>query len=76
MNNDDKALPHIEFDGYQQYIYPGLTKRELFAAMAMQGLAQGASVGNILAGVDGSLAEASCILADNLIAELAKKDGK
>ena len=45
----------------------GLTKRELFAAMAMQGLC-----GNSAIGLDLNFAEISVRLADDLLKELAK----
>jgi len=42
MKNADKSIypfPHQNSDGYMQYdVHTGLTKREYFAAMAMQGL--------------------------------------
>lgn len=58
---DDRQLP-IEF---------GLTKRELFAAMAMQGLC---SVGHGWIGNADmpEVARRAVLMADNLLAELAK----
>lgn len=57
---------------------PGLTRRELFAAMAMQGLSANHEVQVALAQIDGNLeewiAKASVQAADALIAELEKSD--
>lgn len=42
MKNADKPAMPIEFNGFGQYApecYSGLSKREYFASMAMQGLA-------------------------------------
>lgn len=74
-NEDSKkykelAFPHIELDTYsgkpcnQHY---GLTKRELFSAMAMQGLI---SKGNLYS--PESIAKRSVECADALLAELNK----
>lgn len=60
MTGSEPAFPHMYDDG--------LTKRELFAAMAMQG---------ILASpfrCESGFAELSVCAADQLIAELAKED--
>lgn len=46
--------------------YPGMTKRELFAAMAMQGMLANAVATNLV------VAASSVIMADALLAELAK----
>ena len=61
------AMPFIEKPEYQ-WNYSGLTKREHFAAMAMQG---------VLANHDGTddiqwIAKASVKIADALLKELAK----
>ena len=48
----------------------GLTKRELFAAMAMQGIASHGTAPGI---TDADVAEVACGLADALIAELNKE---
>lgn len=73
------AFPHVEptdSDGdivVQDY---GLTKRELFAGMAMQGLLADPEVGqevvSSLAEGAGRIAILSVIMADALLAELAK----
>jgi hypothetical protein len=55
---------------------PGLTKRELFAAMAMQGMVTALSEVNPHTGIirnrPQDVAELSALYADTLIAELAK----
>jgi hypothetical protein len=63
---NDGAYPLAADHGLQE----GLTKRELFAAMAMQGL-----IGTFDArqDTDRSLANASVIIADALIAALSKE---
>lgn len=69
----ENAFPHVELDTYSgkpcnQHF--GLTKRELFAAMAMQGiLANPERIG----GKDQELAQYSVMLADALITELNKE---
>ncbi|MBS5907830.1 MAG: hypothetical protein KIC84_11455 [Dysgonomonas mossii] len=69
----ENAFPHIELDTYSgkpcnQHF--GLTKRELFAAMAMQGiLANPEKIG----GKDQELTQYSVMLADALINELNKE---
>jgi hypothetical protein len=61
------AFPHIEQrDGYNVY-HPGLTKREYFAAMAMQAIITGIDELNPAVVSQQAVAEA-----DALIAELAK----
>ena len=51
--------------------YDGLTKRELFAAMAMQGLS--AKYGSTTPDTIDSIAEVAIRYSDSLIAELAKE---
>lgn len=69
----ENAFPNIELDTYSgkpcnQHF--GLTKRELFAAMAMQGiLANPERIG----GKDQELTQYSVMLADALINELNKE---
>lgn len=55
---------------------PGPTKRELFAAMAMQGelAAQSADLGEFTKGTEVSLARRSVELADALLAALAEEE--
>lgn len=63
MNNkDNSAYPH----NYSVSIQHGLTKREYFAAMAMQGLLVNSTVPTIL------VAEHSVTQADALLKELEK----
>jgi hypothetical protein len=62
------AFPHIEQrDGYNVY-HPGLTKREYFAAMAMQGLLASPKYPDGL----GHVGTDAVKFADDLIAALAK----
>lgn len=68
MNPNDFAFPAVLSENYESYD-PGLTKREYFAAMAMQGF---------LSGPDGSddadlTAKQARLHADALIAELNKE---
>ena len=62
---DDFAYPNQETQEWARST--GLTKRELFAAMAMQGL-----IGTDLSGSAADLAVVSIQAADALIAELSK----
>lgn len=60
------------------YSYHGLTKREYFAAMAMQGILANSTLTTILAGnnampAEGEVAKASLYQADELITELNKQ---
>lgn len=71
---NESAYPHLD-ESCQRVDEtehaPGLTKREYFAAMAMQGLLVGASVG--CAGSEPEdIARDACKTADALIAELNK----
>lgn len=65
MNGDESAFP----DGTQ---YSGLTKRELFAAMAMKEFSRNATWDDIKDGAD-ELAECAILCADALIAALSKE---
>jgi hypothetical protein len=71
MSNNaiEPAFPIIHADG-QGLQYWGLSKRELFAAMAMQGILSAQTNGNGIA--DTQIAEWSVQNADVLLAELAK----
>jgi hypothetical protein len=63
------AFPHIEQrDGYNVY-HPGLTKREYFAALTMQGLLACPAEGEIC---EAGMSRLAVSIADSLIAELAK----
>ena len=91
MSGNEPAFPHAEYEGRAEIetghtelvtfmAQPGLTKRELFAAMAMQGVVGDyesmrmfqakASASNRT--ISEQLAIVSCHAADALIAELAK----
>lgn len=64
--------PVYPVTNYSETQYPGLSKRELFAAMAMQGLASVPSQGGV---TDAGIAHdvgAAVAYADALIAALAK----
>jgi hypothetical protein len=70
---DEPAFPILEhgIGGESFVLTPGLTKRELFAAMAMQGLARGAVIEN-----EDSIknhARRSVRYADALLSELQKE---
>lgn len=70
MNNADMpAMPTEKKVGDATYTSDGLTKREHFAAMAMQGLIHRASRGYSIA----DLAELSVVAADALLAELDRR---
>jgi hypothetical protein len=63
------AFPHIEQrDGYNVY-HPGLTKREYFAAMAMQGLL---SAPTDTLRLPSNVCSSALLFADELIDQLAK----
>lgn len=71
---NDPAYPVPNDRGYIRD-YDGLTKRELFAAMAMQALAQGICKMDdfgIITNAPNDVAEIACTYADALIAELNK----
>lgn len=55
-----------------QYVQGGLTKRELFAAMAMQGLLSNLAEIRKLRFKDREIEEFACMRADGLLQELAK----
>jgi hypothetical protein len=59
------AFPLISNDGY--IINAGLTKREYFAAMALQGLLANSNIQ-----LDGASANTAILFADALIEELSK----
>lgn len=57
--------------------YPGLTKRELFAALAMQGLLSNPNRWNtIVSEVGKSVGTEACAFADALLAALAPSSAK
>ena len=64
-NKDDCAFPA----GKEIHTESGLTKREIFAAMAMQGIISGDI--NKSSSIEG-VSKVSCAFADALIAELNK----
>lgn len=71
MRPEDMAYPstkEMECDANDGYGSMGLTKRELFAAMAMQGMAMRTTIL-----LDSELAFHSVQLADALIAALSKE---
>lgn len=74
----DPAFPQIRGDGYVPI--PGLSKRELFAAMAMQGLLVGCGgkLGNEYSAYahgpcNDAIVERALVVADKLLAALEKK---
>lgn len=70
MKNGNKSA-------FPQHHYPvadkGLTKREYFAAMALQGLLGGGNSNFSINGKEKPVNEAAVILADALLAELGEK---
>lgn len=76
-NANDPAYP-ISPDGAFSASSTGLTKRELFAAMAMQGILSGPKdfdIDGIPKTTASGYAEVAVSLADALLAELAKEPG-
>lgn len=70
---NDQAFPSTE-DGFNPH-HPGLTKREYFAGLALQGeLANSISAIRWQKGEADDLARRCVIFADALIKELEKKD--
>lgn len=69
MRGDDLAYPFASHAG-QPFL--GLEKRELFAAMAMQGMATQAHPLYETGHCNSAIAERSVLLADALITELSK----
>lgn len=83
MNANEPAFPRVDattekMTGNQVdfHVTGGLTKREYFAAMAMQGYLSkfGDDIGNVQNRTT-SIYEASVKVADGLLAELAKAEG-
>lgn len=72
MKTDPNSLIQNVFKGDGQGHYIGLTKREYFAALAMQGLAGNNNLSEASAD---SIIEWSVIMADTLVAELNKDGG-
>lgn len=74
-NPNDPAAPFVTWrspDGFSfKHMHPGLTKREHFAGLAMQGLLSGPDM-NVEPQI---VAKVSVRFADALIAELAKTEG-
>ena len=70
-NGDEPAYPR--WDLKQEEQRPGLTKRELFAAMAMQGLCLLGDGSYSLGPCNAAMVERSVVLADALLAELEKE---
>jgi hypothetical protein len=70
----DAAYPYAElnYDGSVYYQHPGLTKREYFAAMAMQGLLS--NLTEIEGFREHEIEEFAVMRADALIAELNKEN--
>lgn len=68
-NLENKDLPAFACasENYQQ---DGLTKREYFIAMAMQGLCVGKKIGELKQGECVDVAEAAVLIADALIYEI------
>ena len=77
MTAHDPAYPcetlHFTPAGYDRH--PGLTKRELFAAMAMQGMLSNPAICDMTSGEASRVALWANQCADALLAELAK-DGE
>jgi hypothetical protein len=73
-NADQMAFP-VQGADYAGSLYPekGLTKRELFAAMAMQGLAPAYAQGGDFA--EKHVAKGAVLVADALLAALEKNHG-
>ena len=80
MKNDSAFPRHVSVEAYSRghrtnnpiTVEGGLTKRELFAAMAMQGLIAGCYGGNNVGFTVSGNCVAAVEYADALIAELAK----
>ena len=72
MKNADMPAMPIELNGFGQYApeaYTGLTKREHFAAMAMQGIIS-APAGKFDVNSEVDIAYQSAVIADALLKEL------
>ena len=65
-NSDQSAFAAVAIDGNNSHFEAGLTKREYFAAIAMQGILSTGS------GHEKQIAEAAVIYADALLSELEK----
>lgn len=77
MNPNDPAFPKIEGLATNEYFNIancGLTKRELFAAIAMQGLIAGCFAGNNAGFTTKGNCVASVEYSDALIKELKEKE--
>ncbi len=88
MKLDEPAFPlSVQASGYKPELdLSGLTKRELFAAMAMQGFLAGACTAESMDGIQNGARERNCSIdefqaqiavaqADALLAELSKERG-
>ncbi len=78
IEDGTEILPYINepINKYKQHQFWGLTKRELFAAMAMQGLLSGHYTyfkGNVDACIPDEIAKEAVIISDALITELNKE---
>ena len=67
MNNGD-----LPITGQKSYSIKGLTKREHFAAMAMQGLLANSNVIDLMDTMDSTVSEQAVDCADKLLKELDK----
>lgn len=70
MNGNAPAYPHEDKDRHMDH--SGLSKRELFAAMAMNGLLASSPESNGGFSTAAAMANAAIEAADALLAELAK----
>lgn len=68
----DKFSALVTYGPMGDVLAPGLTKRELFAAMAMQGILANEPFRLRVSANDGTVGVASMKQADALLAELAK----
>ena len=69
--NDRPAFPTNESS--ELNLTPGMTLREYYAGLAMQGLLMGAYKDAVMEGDRACAAHEACMYADALIAELAKE---
>ena len=71
-NGSEHAFPHLHLEGGKIDLKGGLTKREYFAARAMQGILQALHEGIRPADISG-LTRDAVLIAECMITELEKK---
>jgi len=72
-NADMPAMPYVVPGDVTMQPYEGLTKREMMAMAAMQGLLSGSNTNELVVGDERNIAETAVDYADALLAALEEK---